>query len=626
MGQRVAFHFHGYQPGDLVRRIPGSPLEPLQWEERVSPVALLVGDQKVEGKNWTDAMFGCYDLFMDLLNAMGGSLGEGVCSVDIEPFTLEMLLRKDRGEGRDAYGKVVRVFGEAVADPVVTIPFHPPFPYLHPFEQEVLAALAFDFYRPLLPSAPEGGLAATGVWLPEALYTHRAARTVARCHEEAFPRTQRELYFVLDSRQFLDPSPGFRHWSLNHVDLGLPKVAYVFGRDVELSDAFAFGSRSVEEIVDAIVYERSDLLKEERGVPYLLTMASDLEALTGGPRQVERFRRLVEVLREVESPPTTHSKFLLGKLLGGLPAWEGEGTAEAFRAVVKDYSSWSDYFDHVVGGRTGDTRWQGMRRIDGLVISRRLGDRRVSQIWKQALLAVGERVETSIRRAVGVVLRVVARRSTRARARRFLTAYGRTIFREHYLRQGLPPEGCTVAAAVDEHLGGVDDLETLALAARGYYEMLMGLRSDPCFWAAPDTRVTFQSTVLLSHALVDAMEACRRVGEVSTSDRLFRLLRSDLFDFENAYHLYRLGGLSGRRGWETSEEAWVLALQSAVPSRSDYNVVKRAALWAVGRELPAALLQQLPHDPSQVVADVGHIEGEAHGLWAQPSWCEHRGA
>jgi hypothetical protein len=133
-------------------------------------------------------------------------------------------------------------------------------------------------------------------------------------------------------------------------------------------------------------------------------------------------------------------------------------------------------------------------------------------------------------------------------ARAFLVAYGRTAFRRHFVAQGLPPSECTVEAAAERHLGAVGDLEALALAARAYHEMLMGLRSDPCFWENLDTRVTFQNVLLLSHALMDMAEACRRVGEGPTADRLLRLLRSDLVEFENAYHIYRLGTMLGASG------------------------------------------------------------------------------
>lgn len=622
MGQHVAYHFHGYQPGDIVRRLPSSPMEPMAWEARRSPVEAFVGEQRLAGENWTDCMLRCYDTFLAAFEGLAGKLGGRVCSVDIEPFTLEMLLAKDQRDGTDVHGRIQRAVERGVILPVVTTPFHPFLPYLHPFEQEVLAALAFDFYGPWLRAQRDGGRVATGVWLSEGGYTREAASAFARAYWEAVPPETHDLYLLIDARQFVQPQGGYPQWSLNYVDLGVGKPVYVFGRDVEVSDAYSFGSRTVGEIVDTIVYERADAAKDEEGVAYLLTMASDLEALVGSPAQLARFRELMVTLHDVESWPTTHADYIRGKVEGRLRSWEGEGRDEAFSAAIKEYSSWSDYSDQMVEGRTGDTRWQGMRRVDGLVISRIHKGRRVSQVWKQGVLAVEAQVEGAVRRAVEAVVKAVAPQGTREGAKAFLVAYGRLIFQDHY-RHGFPAGECTFAAAVDR-LGPVGDPEALALAARAYYEMLMGLRSDPCFWENLDTRVTFQNIVMLTHALVDMMEACGRVGETVRRKRLLRTLQSHLLGFESVFHLYRLGSLSGLRGWETTEEAWLQALQSEVPAFSSYNVVQRAALFALEGEMPKELEGMVDYDPSQVVAATGHIVGEGHGHWAQRGYCEHR--
>ncbi len=616
MAQMVAYHFHGYQPGDIVRLLPGSPLEAPRWEERNSPVALRVGEQRIPGRNWTDCMFSCYDVFMDLFSAMAGELGERICSIDLEPFTLEMLLRKDGREDRNVYGKIMAVFEHRVVDPVATLPFHPMVPYLHPFEQEVLAGVAFDFYGPLMKYLEAGG-----IWLPEGGYTRQAAATVAAAFTKANGGNAAEPYFVLDGRQFMEPSGSYHLWSLNYIDLG-PRRAYAFGRDAQLSDAYSFGGVAIKDLVATIAEDRVDTVKEKQDIPYLITLASDLEALVGGPGQVERFRDLITSLKARGTATLTHTQFLRGKLGGRLKPWEGEGGAPSFRAVVKDFSSWSDYHDQMVGGHTSDTRWQGMRRSDGLVISRVHGRRLISQVWKQGLLAVESAVEAEVRRAFGRVLRAVAREASRDKAMAFLVGYGRTIFREHHLRQGRASGECGPEAAM-EHLGSVRDPESLALAARAYYEMLMGLRSDPCFWENLDTRVTFQNVLFLTHALQDVAEALRRVGEAAAADSCLGLLRTHLVGFENTYHLFHLGSLAGYRGWETQEDAWIAALQSEVPRLSAHDCVKRAALFALG-DSTGAPLSLLAANPSQVVAATGHIQGEGHGLWEEGAFCEHR--
>src|SRR5438876_321516 len=52
----LSFHFHGYQPGDIVRWREPDPLRPQTFEQRHSPVVLRIGPDRIEGRNWTDAV------------------------------------------------------------------------------------------------------------------------------------------------------------------------------------------------------------------------------------------------------------------------------------------------------------------------------------------------------------------------------------------------------------------------------------------------------------------------------------------------------------------------------------------------------------------------------------------
>src|SRR5256886_14323793 len=66
--------------------------------------------------------------------------------------------------------------------------------------------------------------------------------------------------------------------------------------------------------------------------------------------------------------------------------------------ALVDNSSWSDYDDTLSRGITSDTRWTGLRRSDGLVVSRIHRNRPMSQLWKHAFTLATERVETAGRR------------------------------------------------------------------------------------------------------------------------------------------------------------------------------------------------------------------------------------
>ncbi len=152
----IAFHFHGYQPGDLVSWTEPDPLKPQAAEERDSPVSHAVGEERFRGRNWTDAVLRSYGRLQAVLDRVPGA-----ASVDIEPQTLVWLLERDP----EAYRKVRASYERGTAALALTPPFHPILPHHDRFEREVLFELMVDFYAPLLRRLPEE---AVGLWLPEA--------------------------------------------------------------------------------------------------------------------------------------------------------------------------------------------------------------------------------------------------------------------------------------------------------------------------------------------------------------------------------------------------------------------------------------------------------------------------
>jgi hypothetical protein len=335
-----------------------------------------------------------------------------------------------------------------------------------------------------------------------------------------------------------------------------------------------------------------------------LLVASDLESLLANPAQAERFRAIVEDLH-VEG------------LTVSAPA-----PAAATRVVpIVDYSSWSDYDEHVHEGHTSDTRWTGLRRLDGHVVSREHRGQKVSQLWKHGFAFAMEQVETAVRRALRDVLPSPDAEHRREAVRRLAVAYGRHLWRDHYLANGFSFGDVDFARAAERILGGKVDVEVAAHLARAYVTMLMGLRSDPQFWDNPDTRVTFQSVACLAQSLVDAAEAWRRLGEADRAGQLLRVLRATLLEFSEAYRRVGMAALHGVEGWETAEEAWLVALQSEVPDRSGHDVFRRATLFAVGDRIENLGVWVRA---KELVADAGHIAGEGHGDWENTDWCEHR--
>lgn len=576
----VSFHFHGYQPGDLVGWVESDPMKPPRFEERTSPVAHTIGGQRVEGRNWTDAVLHSYGAIEQVLERSAGA-----ASVDIEPQTLAWLLDKDE----DAYRRVLQAYEKGLAGLVLTPPFHPILPHHHRLDREVLFEMMIDFYAPMLRKAHG---TAVGLWLPEAACSSEVVESYlltarrAAVDFDGLPDLAHVVHLLLDGRQLRNPVPRNAWYRTGAMT--------VVARDSRLSDDFAFGNSTPNAFVESL----------GRGTADSVLVAADLETLLANPAQAQRFEDIARSLGEtgwtVSSP--------------GPPP-------KAPPTEVIDFSSWSDYHEHLSSGHTSDTRWTGLRRADGLVVGRTHRGRRMTQLWKHAFALATEQVETAVRRTARDLLPGRDDDWKREVLRKLAVAYGRLIWHDHYRALGVSRGDADFTRAAAEIVGELDP-DAAAFLARGYVTMLMGLRSDARFWDNPDTRVTFQNVVCLTQSLIDAGEGCVRARKRDLRERLIGVLRASLLEFGESFSRNDFGELHGIDGWENGETAWLEALQSEVPHRSPHDVVRRAVLYSsVGRGVEGLVetgtLETLR-------ADTGHIAGEVHGQWRNPNWCEHR--
>ncbi|WP_297073548.1 glycoside hydrolase [Thermococcus sp.] len=575
MFMKYAHHFHAYQPGDVVYVRDGNGGGPIEYEERKSPVAIRIGGNEVRGENWTMAMLYSYEMISDTLSRLKG------VSVDIEPFTLLMLLYYRRR----AFEDTVELLREL--DAVPTVPFHPIMPHLDEFEQGILARVSFDFYAPLTGNKP-----VVGYWLPEAVITKKTAEIV----ESA---TDKKLVFLLDERQLLYDFPQAKY-SCNRYG-----GSFVFGREWSLSDAFAFNTLDVSGLVGETL-SRRDEYKESIGVPYLVFTASDLESLLGNPQQLDRFVAWMEGIEKKGVERISAPSFVWKKLSGEFTRLRGECS---FVMPVKDHSSWSDYLDLSLDGKTSDSRWLGYRRVDGRVFARKVNGRKVSQLWKVAFTRLFAELNRAVR--LGVLRSLLELGASDVKE--FLVRYARVFFRGYYDYFGLT----TSVNYVLEPVNG--DREALKLG-RVYYLMLLANHSCPRFWENLDTRVAFSNVSVMAKVLIELM----KYFDGSELQSLFVGSYLRLLNFEGFYHVWHLGGFPSIEGWETSEEAWREALKPEVPT-SGYNVVTRATLYVGKRDLKGELRNLVEnYNLEWAVADTGHVPGEAHGLWENSKFCEHR--
>ncbi|TLZ89221.1 MAG: hypothetical protein E6K04_08455 [Methanobacteriota archaeon] len=441
----LSFHFHGYQPGDIVRWRESDPLRPQTFEERRSPVGLRIGPERIEGTNWTDAVLRTYGRMGSVLQRSSGS-----ASVDIEPQTLVWLLERDPS----AYREIMSAYDQGIAGFVMTPPFHPILPHLHRQEREALFDMMIDFYSPLIQRSKGRPI---GLWLPEAAYSRetmdsfRESARRAGVEQEAIADSIQRAYLIADARQFARPPQPGQAWARVESTERLLAV----GRDHPLSGEFAFGATTAPEFFASV---------RSRGSGSLL-VANDLESLLANPMQAERFEAIVHTLRE-----------------GAVQVIPPVPPGDAPPLALVDYSSWSDYDDMLSGGITSDTRWTGLRRSDGLVVSRIHRNRPLSQLWKYAFTLATERVETAVRRRALYLLRSAGVPRRPHALRRLAVSYGRHWFREHYRTQGIPTSETDFVRSAEDIVGGKLDVEVAGFLARGYVLMLMGTRSDPRFW------------------------------------------------------------------------------------------------------------------------------------------------
>jgi hypothetical protein len=632
--QKVADHKHGYQPGDIILRKKTDPRAPLEFIERKSPVKLKIGENKIYGENWTDANLHSYKYTEELFKKLSKKNGAPVASVDLEPQTMQMIIKKDPS----FYEKFKNSIEKGYIEPVVTIPFHPIMPYLDECDQKILATIAFEIYKPLLKKKLESDSFIVGIWLPEGVYTKKTGEIIVNAFYELIDSNNLlkdklvRLYFIGDSRQFEKPSWHIAQMSYNIVPFKVRRknaleTVHVgfFGRDVSLSDAFAFGHMKPEEIAQKILTEHSDEIKESLGIPYIKTLASDLEALLISPERGREYQTLIGSIMEYGIQLVPHSKFIENKLKDKWKKWSGEG--ETFEAKIREFSSWSDYIydGHQI---PYDDRWRGIRREDGRIIARHCKDRMISQIWKQGYLKAVDTITKIVSRRTRRLIKDFVKGSDDRNVEEFLINYHKIIFKDYYLMNNCKEEELEAKAIAYQSFQKDIPEETLidiCQLARAYYEILMGNKSCATFWENIDTRVTYQNIAFLSMGLSDLIDVLVRKGDFRASDEIFSIYERELINFEDAYERYNLSQFKGYSGWENLKSAWNDAIKSEVPKFSSYNIVKRSALYIGSRDLPELYKKKLDkYDLSQAVPYTGHIwNGEMHGAWDNPEYCEH---
>ncbi|RLF65229.1 MAG: hypothetical protein DRN30_04425 [Thermoplasmata archaeon] len=563
----VSWHLHGYQPGDILYRIDNDPRKPIKFQERHSEVSIYIDDIRYDGRNWTDLMLRLYEKFNHVLKDLS-SINAGI-SVDIEAQTLDLLALKYP----KTFHTLLCYFNDSNFVFLMTYPYHPIVPHLPRDIQKDLTKIMFSFYRPLTEDE------LIGVWFPEGVMTTGSLNIL-----EEISRKESKRAFVVGDDMQVSVGSKLYLFSCNLID-----KTNIIGhfRDRELSDAFSFSLLSVNELAERIAHI-TDPAKDSRGITYLHLLSTDLETLFYGKDKNKQFISLIRELVKRNIKVVNVKDFIQEKLT----CRSSLGECLRWKVSLIDYSSWSGYTD-IDNGLSLDSRWLGVRRTDFKAFSREVFGRKISQVWKYALMILQNRILSTIRS-------LLVQLGLEEYIPRYLyfafPSYTKTVLGEKYLSK-------------DMVLGGYQGEDLVALyALRSYYEALMASKSCPRFWEVMDTRVTFQAGSLMASALNDAFRVSYTMDYKKMQHEILGLLE-ELLNFYELYYSYGIYVLNSVEGWEASRKAWDHCLNFAIGLKDikGINALSRGAYYALAHEKELLFDVSFPDD---VTCDVGYIPSE----------------
>jgi len=439
-----------------------------------------------------------------------------------------------------------------------------------------------SFYSPLISEKNP-----IGVWFPEAVVTVSSIKLLSE-------HIGKQLYIIGDEKQVMTSNKLYLY-SCNKI-----KGTNVFGhfRDRVLSDAFSFDTMDDVTIASEII-KTKDPKKELDGVSYLHLLSTDLETLFYSPKRISKFVRILNRLLENNIRVKSVGEFIREKL-----SIENSEECKSWYLELINWSSWSGFSD-IDNGQSLDSRWLGLRRSDFKAYAKALNGKKISQLWKYALLLLQNNVLVLIR---SFIEKLGLESSIK---RYFVLAF------PHYAKILLGQKFVSKDFVLKDFEGD-DDVALYAL--RGYYEALMATKSCPRFWEVMDTRVTFQAGSLLASAILDAYRAAYILGDSYFQNHLQNVL-NELLNFERAYKTYSLHLIDGIESWESSYKAWLVSLKSSYPGsfEAEVNALSRGAYYALMHEKEFLFDVDFPED---ITPNTGHIPGEYFADWRVKEYCE----
>ena len=654
------FHGHAYQVGsriDIERMLPinledeecdfliDDYSEPPRFLERVAPVSTLIGTETIRGRNWTELMIKTFRVLSRIFTKVSQAIHQTVAinfeqggripfvSVDFDMDALHRIVEMDYDTSENTYGRLMELYAKGVLSPVVSIPFHVILPKLKDdFYARMLVRIGLDFYWPIimkyhkfLRKVHNEKQFVIPFWIPEGAFNESTLKLI---HEELLAKAKAEkittphLMFLLDNFQCDDEENDVLMKSWNVIKMGSGKanmVSIVF-RDRNFSDWVTYSKPSVKKLLDRTIAKVDSELNSQE-VDYSWSHFEDIHALCYSHQAARNFEQKVVKLTELGYLPVSPDVYVRRKLGGKF----GKAKHEPREVKLNSNSSWGDWHQ----GNQSLGRWTGLLDSNSdtpIVDENRPFFRHTAksqieekgpQCWKiafnQSIDELTELVLGDSKKMNNGIFGVLAKLSGAPkkkqpeRVAKFLLAYARTYWREHYLFHGNSEADLDLRVYVDEALTcgetELTDEEVIiaGTAAQAFYFGLQAHKSFTTHWESLDQRAAYQNIVLISLAMVNAVYIHKWLGDNKAADELVHAYDEHLIQFDKGYERFNLAD------YGVKKTEWKESLKSYIKD-SDLNLVERSARRIAARHLrPLGYTKQFPKEDENLSTNVGHI-------------------
>ena len=638
--------------------------EPPAWIERLSPLAVQVGDQILRGKNAPDLMLKIYRLMFDLFGGIGRFIESSIAhntgeamrvpflSLCVDPDTMHTIIETDYESGETTYTNLINLIEKGTVTPCLTTPFHLVMPLLETDAEIrlcVRAGLIFylrilKIYSRFLESHGENGLLVVPLWLPEGGYSDRVV-TIFNDEFRAMCKKEKlgigHLVLMLDNHQaeFGENDILMKSWNqittLNGgnghgrsrknsgLHAGIEHISALF-RDRSFSDWVIHANPSVKKLLDRTIAKvDSDI--NAQNVHYGWAHFEELEAMTYTPRAILNFQQKLIKLIELGYLPLSPDFYVRGKLRGEFGCTDHE--PQHIKVTDNSVGNGWDLEDS-----TNIARWVGHSRdkhngggpvLEPRPYERHTADGNVKEsghpCWKVAWDLVRrkcynevvgnlETLDGGMAEILGGMTGQRSAEKTRRNVADFLAHYTYVYWREYFIQHDVAEADINILELTTKFLrAGVKtpprevDAARAGAAAQAIYFSLDSGRSLGTGCENMDQRGFYQNVVMLTLAICNAMHVYHWLGDTKSAKTLLTLLKTELLDFKGAYARYDLGQ------YGITKKAWGECMRSEVADSRD-NVVRRAALRTAARHLrPLGYTRDFTRQDANMTTNVGHM-------------------